>query len=39
MNNVRQEEDARTFGPEDLLHDRYVVLRRGRREVHIVRVT
>ena len=39
VNNVRQKEDGRTFGPEDLLHDRYVVLRRGRREVHIVRAT
>ena len=37
MNNVRQADAARTFGPDDLLHDRYIVLRKGRREVHIVK--
>ncbi len=37
VNNVRQADAARTLGPEDLLHDRYVVLRKGRRDVHIVR--
>ena len=39
VNNVRQTDDGRTLGPDDLLHDRYVVLRKGRREVHIVRAT
>jgi tyrosyl-tRNA synthetase len=39
VNNVRQSDAARTFGPADLLHDRYLVLRKGRREVHIVRAT
>jgi tyrosyl-tRNA synthetase len=39
VNNVRQSEATRTFGPADLLHDRYLVLRKGRREVHIVRAT
>jgi tyrosyl-tRNA synthetase len=39
VNNVRQTDEDRTFGPVDLLHDRYVVLRRGRRTVHIVRAT
>ena len=39
VNNVRQTEVERTLGTDDLLHDRYVVLRRGRREVHIVRAT
>jgi tyrosyl-tRNA synthetase len=39
VNNVRQTDEDRTFGPVDLLHDRYVVLRRGRRAVHIVRAT
>jgi tyrosyl-tRNA synthetase len=39
VNNVRQTDDARRLGPADLLHDRYVVLRRGRRDVHIVRAT
>jgi tyrosyl-tRNA synthetase len=37
VNNVRQTDAARTFGPADLLHDRYIVLRKGRREVHIVK--
>ena len=37
MNNVRQTDVGRTFGPDDLLHDRYVVLRKGRQKVHIVR--
>ncbi|MGA2472429.1 MAG: tyrosine--tRNA ligase [Acidimicrobiales bacterium] len=37
LNNVRQTDAARTLGPADLLHDRYVVVRKGRREVHIVR--
>jgi tyrosyl-tRNA synthetase len=39
VNNVRQSDEDRTLGPADLLHDRYVVLRRGRRDVHIVRAT
>ncbi len=39
VNNVRQTDAARTLGPADLLHDRYVVLRKGRRDVHIVRAT
>ncbi len=39
VNNVRQTEVERVLGTADLLHDRYVVLRKGRREVHIVRVT
>ena len=39
VNNVRQSDAARTLGPADLLHDRYVVLRKGRRDVHIVRAT
>jgi tyrosyl-tRNA synthetase len=39
VNNVKQSDVARTLGQPDLLHDRYVVLRRGPRNVHIVRVT
>jgi tyrosyl-tRNA synthetase len=39
VNNVRQTDVERALGPADLLHDRYLVLRRGRRDVHIVRVT
>jgi tyrosyl-tRNA synthetase len=38
-NNVRQSDPGRTFGPGDLLHDRYLLLRKGRREVHIVKAT
>ena len=39
LNNVRQSDEGRTLERSDLLHDRYVVLRRGRRDVHIVRAT
>jgi len=37
LNNVRQTDAGRTLGPADLLHNRYVVVRKGRREVHVVR--
>ena len=37
VNNVRQADDGRTFTSGDLLHDRYLVLRKGRKEVHIVK--
>jgi tyrosyl-tRNA synthetase len=36
VNNVRQTDSTRILGPDDLLHDRYVVLRKGRRDVHIL---
>ncbi len=36
VNNVRQTDAGRTLGPADLLHDRYVVLRKGPRGVHII---
>ena len=39
VNNVRQNDEGRGFGASDLLHDRYVVLRRGKRAVHVVRTT
>ena len=39
VNNVRVADADRVLGPDDLLHDRYVVLRKGRRDVHIVRAT
>ena len=39
VNNVRISDAAHALGTGDLLHDRYVVLRKGRRDVHIVRVT
>jgi tyrosyl-tRNA synthetase len=39
VNNVRQTDTGRTLGPADLLHERYVVLRKGPRGVHIVRAT
>jgi tyrosyl-tRNA synthetase len=37
VNNVRQTDDGRTFASGDLLHDRYLVLRKGRKDVHIVK--
>ena len=37
VNNVRQTDDGRTFTADDLLHDRYLVVPRGRKEVHIVK--
>jgi len=39
VNNVRISDAAHALGAGDLLHDRYVVLRKGRRDVHIVRAT
>ncbi|HEY5385384.1 MAG TPA: tyrosine--tRNA ligase [Acidimicrobiales bacterium] len=39
VNNVRQTDDGRSFTAGDLLHDRYLVLRKGRKEVHIVKAT
>ncbi len=37
VNNQRQTETARVLGSDDLLHDRYLVLRKGRRDVHVLR--
>ncbi|HVB91766.1 MAG TPA: tyrosine--tRNA ligase [Acidimicrobiales bacterium] len=37
VNNHRQTETSRMLGPDDLLHDRYVVLRKGRRDIHVLR--
>jgi tyrosyl-tRNA synthetase len=37
VNNVQQSDIARTLGPDDLLHDRYIVLRKGRRDIHVLR--
>jgi tyrosyl-tRNA synthetase len=39
VNNVRQNDDGRSLTAGDLLHDRYLVLRKGRKEVHIVKAT
>jgi tyrosyl-tRNA synthetase len=39
VNNVRQTDDGRGFTSGDLLHDKYLVLRKGRKEVHIVKAT
>jgi tyrosyl-tRNA synthetase len=39
VNNVRQTDAGRALGKEDLLHDRYVVLRKGRQTVHILQTT
>ena len=36
VNNRRESDAERALGPEDLLHDRYVVLRRGRRDYNLV---
>jgi tyrosyl-tRNA synthetase len=37
VNNRREVDRARRLGPEDLLRDRYLLLRRGRRDQHLVR--
>ena len=37
VNNVRQSDVGRTLGIDDLLHDRYIVLRKGPRGVHVLR--
>ena len=39
VNNVQQSDPARSLGPADLLHDRYVILRKGKRDVHVARAT
>ena len=39
VNNVQQNDDGRTFAPEDLLHGRYLVVRKGKRQVHIIKAT
>jgi tyrosyl-tRNA synthetase len=38
VNDRREPDESRLLGPADLLHDRYVVLRRGRRDYHLLRV-
>lgn len=38
VNNRRVADEDRVLGTGDLLHDRYVVLRRGRRDYHLLRV-
>jgi tyrosyl-tRNA synthetase len=37
VNNRRELDRARQLGPDDLLRDRYLLLRRGRRDQHLVR--
>ncbi|MGH9089741.1 MAG: tyrosine--tRNA ligase [Acidimicrobiales bacterium] len=37
VNNRRVEREDRALSTADLLHDRYVVLRRGRRDQHLLR--
>jgi tyrosyl-tRNA synthetase len=39
VNNVKQTDAARSLGQDDLLHDRYVLLRKGPRAVHILQAT
>jgi tyrosyl-tRNA synthetase len=36
VNNHRTTDRARQLGPVDLLRDRYLLLRRGRRDQHLV---
>ena len=38
VNNRRERDVERSLGPGDLLHDRYVVLRRGKRDYHLLKV-
>ena len=37
VNNQRQSDLERQLGTPDLLHDRYILLRKGKREVHVLR--
>jgi tyrosyl-tRNA synthetase len=37
VNNRREVDRTRRLSPEDLLRDRYLLLRRGRRDQHLVR--
>jgi tyrosyl-tRNA synthetase len=37
VNNQRQSDLERQLGTRDLLHDRYILLRKGKREVHVLR--
>ncbi len=37
VNNVQQSDVARVLGTDDLLHDRYIVVRKGRHDVHVLR--
>lgn len=39
VNNLRIADPELRVGPPQLLHDRYLVLRRGKRSVHVVQVT
>jgi tyrosyl-tRNA synthetase len=39
VNNQRQSDLERKLGTPDLLHDRYILLRKGKREVHVLRFT
>ncbi len=39
VNNVQQSDVGRTLGTDDLLHDRYIVLRKGPRGVHVLRTS
>jgi tyrosyl-tRNA synthetase len=37
VNNLRENDPQRMIGPEDLVAGRYLVLRRGKRDYHLVR--
>jgi tyrosyl-tRNA synthetase len=38
INNLRQSDAGRQLGPDDLLHGRYIVVRKGPRGVHVLRM-
>ncbi len=38
LNNAKELDERRMIGSDDLLHDRYALLRRGRRDYHVLRV-
>jgi tyrosyl-tRNA synthetase len=37
VNNLRETDATRELGPHDLLHDRYIVVRKGPRDIHVLR--
>ncbi len=38
LNNAKELDERRMIGSDDLLHNRYALLRRGRRDYHVLRV-
>jgi tyrosyl-tRNA synthetase len=37
VNNLRETDADRALGTHDLLHDRYIVVRKGKRDIHVLR--